>query len=94
METPICQTCKYFTQHYYLDEQYCSELECGHCVYPRLKHRNPSAPACKHYAEREKPPRLPDRKDVIHFLTTEFLQHILTMKLPPEIKTAEDKGSE
>ena len=90
MDTPYCETCTHFKQHYYLDDQYCTALDCGHCTYPRLRHRKASAPACKHYVVRDKPPRLPDRHGVIHFLTVKMLEHILTLELPPEIKKSSE----
>ena len=41
--------------------------------------------ACKHFTEREAPQELPDRSKVTHFLTTEFLEHVMSYELPPEI---------
>jgi len=86
MDTPSCKTCEHFIQHYYLDEQYCTTVDCGHCCYPRLKYRKPNTPACKHYVKMEKPPRIPDRNGAIHFLTVELLEYILKLELPPEIR--------
>lgn len=54
MEERICQTCKYFRQHYvkWGDDSYhmCGS---GHCVYPRRKPRYNEAKACQHYIKKE-----------------------------------------
>ena len=49
-----CKNCKHFRLHYVrrCDGFYMS-LEYGHCVYPRLKHRQPHTLACVHYKPRE-----------------------------------------
>lgn len=86
MEQTQCSDCTHFVQHYYIDDQYCAALDCGHCIRPRLKHRKASSAVCEHYTSRKKPPKLPDRKGVIHFLTTDLLQHILDLELPPEVR--------
>ena len=50
MNTPTCATCIHFRRHYiHFDEFRFTEVPCGHCVYPRLKHRKPDTPACVHY---------------------------------------------
>ena len=79
----MCKSCRHFRQHYILDEQSCRSVNCGHCTQPRLKHRRPRQPACAFYAPCD-PQALPDRREVIHYLTTDFLQHILQLELPPE----------
>ena len=93
MESLTCETCVHFIQHYRLEEDSCAAVNCGHCTYPRLKHRKPLTEACIHYAPRLSPPALPDRKKVIYYLTTEVLQYILRYELPPVIvETEEDEG--
>ena len=72
----------HYRQHYILDEQCCTPINCGHCTYPRLKHREPNTHACSYFELRTTPTALPDRNSVIHFLTTELLQHILSLELP------------
>ena len=61
MEDPQCKDCKHFRQHYvHFLETRLSPIPCGHCVYPRLKHRRPDTPACVHFkfktAEENSPP--------------------------------------
>ena len=58
MEEPTCKDCKHFRQHYvyFLDTEFRS-VPCGHCVFPRLKHRKTDTPACCHFLPKdEKPP--------------------------------------
>ena len=90
MDVPTCEYCVHFVQHYYLDEEYCAPLDCGHCIRGRSKHRKASSAACTHYTFRQKPSKLPDRDNVIHFLTTEFLQHILDLEIPPEVRLQQE----
>ena len=89
MNEPTCKTCIHYHQHYIVDDQRCVAIKCGHCVYPRLKHREPQNPACAHYEAQTTPPPLPDREAVTNFLTTELLKYVLSLKLPPE-QIAED----
>ena len=84
MDKKQCKNCIHFYQHYILDEQRCTAVNCGHCSYPRPKHRKPENRGCDHYQERTQPPGLPDRKAVIDFLTTDLLRYILSLELPPE----------
>ncbi len=55
MDDSKCGNCYYFRQHYVL---FCGTrfdpIPCGHCVYPRLKHRNPNTYACVHYKALDK----------------------------------------
>ena len=84
MESQICKNCEFFLQHYILDEQRCTPINCGHCRYPRLKHREPGHRACSNFKLRNLPAAVPDRDRVLRFLTTEFLQYVLSLDLPPE----------
>lgn len=39
-ETECCANCKYFHQHYRLEQgRFAVPLHCGHCVRPRMKYR-------------------------------------------------------
>lgn len=50
MEEPTCGNCAHFRQHYipWHDGIY-HKIPCGHCVYPRLKHRSPETFACVYF---------------------------------------------
>ena len=85
MSELTCRTCVHFKQHYVVDDQRCVMTDWGHCAYPRSRQKRPDTKACAHYEERTEPVRLPDRDGVIRFLTTEMLQHILSLELPMEV---------
>lgn len=53
MEDPVCRDCVHFLQHYVASGKGFTRAACGHCVYPRLKHRQPHTLACVHYKPRE-----------------------------------------
>ena len=54
MQEPTCKDCRHFRQHYikFREGRY-EPITCGHCVYPRLKHRTTDTPACFHFKEKE-----------------------------------------
>ena len=84
----VCRSCIHYRQHYILDSQRCSRVCCGHCVYPRIKHRSPENRACDYFKQCSSED-LPNRAETIDFLTKEVLQRILDMPLPPEITADE-----
>ena len=50
MIEPTCADCVHVRRHYIrFDEFRFTEIPCGHCVHPRLKHRRPESPACVHF---------------------------------------------
>ena len=50
MKDPTCKDCKHFRQHYvHFLEQRFNPIPCGHCVYPRIKHRTPDTFACVYF---------------------------------------------
>lgn len=83
MKEETCKHCKYFYQHYVVDDMRRTPVNCGHCSKPRLKHRRPNTRACGNFREREGDVPLPDRPRVIDFLTVDMLEYILSLKLPP-----------
>lgn len=85
MEKRTCKNCTYFHQHYVIDEQSCTSVNCGHCTHPRLKTRTPLTPACAYFVLREPSADLPGKAAVTHYLTTEVLRYILSLELPPDI---------
>ncbi len=54
--TQICENCKHYIQHYVRHGRGYIIVYCGHCRYPRLKHRKPDTPACAHYKQKEEVP--------------------------------------
>lgn len=57
MQEPTCRDCAHFRQHYihFYKERY-EAVPCGHCVFPRLKHRKPDTLACVYFRAKETPP--------------------------------------
>ena len=47
-----CKTCIHFRPHYIRSGRRYHEIVDGHCVYPRLKIRRATTPACPHYQPR------------------------------------------
>ena len=49
----VCCNCKHFIQHYYNDTDFrrFTAVNCGHCMHPRCKHRNPGD-SCKKWEEK------------------------------------------
>ena len=84
MERLCCKDCRYFRQHYILNESMASAVNCGHCVAVRRRHCQPSGEACEKFEEGT--PTLPDRQAVLHFLTTSFLEYVQSLPLPPEME--------
>lgn len=84
MERIYCEDCCHFRQHYVLNESMASAINCGHCVVGRRKHRKPDSAACEKFEQGA--PKLPDRQAVLHFLTTSFLEYVLSLSLPPEVE--------
>ena len=47
-----CKDCMYFRAHYVRrGRNWYLRTSCGHCVYPRLKHRQEDTPACTHFKQ-------------------------------------------
>lgn len=81
----ICKNCAHYRRHYVLEKERCSPINCGHCTHCRIKKRKPDRAACEHFEFRDNSADLPDRQEVISFLTTDFLREILKKPLPPEL---------
>lgn len=90
MEDKICKNCARFYQHYILCKDCCKAINCGHCTYGTPKTRKPDKAACEHFEFKDHSAGLPNRQEVIEFLTTDFLKKMMEKPLPPEIK--EDEG--
>ena len=84
MNEEICKNCVHYQRHYIVIKSLCTPVNCGHCDYPRIKTRKPDTKACAHFQYHNHSEDLPNRQEVVHFLTTEFLKEILKKTLPPE----------
>jgi len=47
----VCANCKHYCQHYSLGSKLSSPywVNCGHCIFPRLKNRKPDCKVCEHF---------------------------------------------
>lgn len=64
MQEPTCSNCAHFRRHYIRFHEFrFTEVPCGHCVHPRLKHRRPDTPACVHFQQKETAGDHPDGFD-------------------------------
>ncbi|MCL2883966.1 MAG: hypothetical protein FWF49_00585 [Oscillospiraceae bacterium] len=54
MSPKICGGCAHFRQHYVKFGYRYNDIDCGHCVFPRLKHRDATAAACEYFKERKR----------------------------------------
>ena len=54
MKETYCKDCTHFRQHYIRFGYRYDVVSCGHCVYPRLKHRKPNNETCAHFRPRKK----------------------------------------
>ena len=82
MSDLTCKDCKYFRQHYGLDDHQLFRFNCGHCIHPRLQTKKPYARVCSHFE-----PASPSEETFVSkkYLTRELLNYILRMDLLPEI---------
>lgn len=65
MQEPTCKDCRHFRQHYVkLREGRFDPIPCGHCVFPRLKHRTTDTTACFHFQKKEAVPQAAERETV------------------------------
>ena len=85
MQQPSCLSCCHFRRHFVLSGDSAIPTNCGHCVFIRRKHRRPDTPACPEYRPADVEPPT-DREKVIHYLTTELLDYVLHLPLPPKIE--------
>ena len=83
MENPTCKTCAYFHQHYGISGGRIFRIHCGHCTYPKLRHKRPSTNACQYYAL-----GLPDENDSVskEYLCKALLHHCLSLQILPPIE--------
>lgn len=85
----VCKNCAHYRRHYILHKDRATAVNCGHCIAVRLKKRRPDDAACGQYEYCDPAADLPDRQEVIDFLSTEFLRWVQEMVLPP---VGEDHG--
>ncbi|MBQ8833884.1 MAG: hypothetical protein IJ001_03045 [Oscillospiraceae bacterium] len=82
MREENCKDCRYFLQHYTLNERQLFRVYCGHCTYGRIKRKHPDTRACEHFVQ-----GVDDREAFVdrEFLSKALLQYALELELLPEI---------
>ena len=83
MTNETCETCKHFHQHYSLKDGILTQVHCGHCVFPRVKHKQPYSKSCEHYT------RGPVDEEIYatkKYLTKEMIRHLFEMEFFPLAK--------
>ena len=61
MEEPYCAQCVHYIPHYIkFGENLYDLIRCGHCIFPRKKHRDAYAKPCNHF---QKIPKKRDRSE-------------------------------
>ena len=81
MNNEHCKSCKYFMQHYGLNEKGIFRLYCGHCTLSRPKHKRPDQKVCDHYVQGE---RKEDSFASKEYLSKALLDKLLSLDLLPE----------
>ena len=77
-----CSQCAFFLQHYGLRHCKLYKLYCGHCTAVSVKHKRPDAKACDKYMPKSNEEEIFVTKE---YLSQRLLEHVLQMKLLPEI---------
>ena len=49
----VCGKCIHYVRHYRKACSGYSLVYCGHCIYPRVKHRLPDEKGCRHFEKRD-----------------------------------------
>ena len=83
MDNQTCQNCRYFYQHYGLDNKGFFRLHCGHCAHPHLRNRKPYQKACAEFAQGESKENAFVSKT---YLSKAILEWITQLELLPEIR--------
>jgi len=76
MQKQTCSSCHFFYQHYVLKGFSCTPTNCGHCGYPRLKHRKPSSTACELFQQKIIPGEDDEKDAFFRYLAEEFIEHL------------------
>ena len=82
-----CKECKYFMQHYGLNDGNLFQIYCGHCCYRRIRRKQPDSKVFENFVAGE----LNEAKFVKkEYLTKELLKQVLEMELLPDMEYLSD----
>ena len=81
-----CKNCQHYLRHYTLDNRKIFRVYCGHCTFPRARHKRQDAKACENFV-----PGTAQEDAFVskEYLSKELLQYLLNLELLPKI---EDKA--
>lgn len=82
MDKQYCKGCKYFYQHYTLNDRRIFRVYCGLCAKRIARKVRPDTTACDRFAP------APQEEDTFvskEYLSKKLLEHVLKMELLPEI---------
>ena len=54
MNEKTCIDCKYFFRHYLKNKKAYNEMDCGSCLFQKLKHKNVDDKACEYFEEKKR----------------------------------------
>ena len=83
IQREICRNCKFFMQHYILDNGQFKWINAGHCIKLKLRNKQAYSKICEHYEYQEP---VEDRYVDQEYLSKELLQRVLTMDLLPKME--------
>jgi len=83
MNETYCRSCRYFIQHYALQNGRLIQVYCGHCTYKTPKTKRPDKKPCEHFEQGIKDTEMFANRE---YLSKKLLDKILSMELLPEIE--------
>ena len=83
MENRVCGRCGHYLQHYGLTGGKLFRVHCGHCIFSKVRRKQPDTMACENFREAE-----PDENAFVskEYLSKELLHYVLNMELLPDIQ--------
>ena len=87
MPKEMCRNCRFFIQHYILNNGKLRWVNYGHCIQGRFRNREAYGKICEHY-EYQAP--VEDGYADREYLSKELLQKVLSMELLPQLEIRED----
>ena len=86
MSKTQCKDCKFFVQHYGLNQRKLFRLNCGHCItIHKMRQKRPDALSCDNFQ-----PGPTDQEAFVskEYLSKELLHYVLSLDLLPELQDA------
>ena len=84
-----CAGCRYFRQHYTLDQRRLFRVHCGHCVCEKPKSKRPTSKACSNFEQGSTQEFAFASKE---YLSKELIRYMMELELLPIIESEEESG--